>query len=100
LQQQAARVHASDALFDYLQNLTEMTRTSGDFADGLSPRAALAWLAAARAWAFLENRDMVLPEDIQAVAQPVVGHRLVLAKRAVEGRERAVERLIKSVPIP
>ena len=100
LQQQAARVHAADALFDYLQNLVEATRTSGEFADGLSPRAGLAWLAGARAWAFLEGRDMVLPEDVQAVALPVVAHRLALAKKATEGRERAVRRLIVSVPIP
>jgi MoxR-like ATPase len=100
LQQQATRVHASDALLDYLQNLVEATRTSGEFAEGLSPRAGLAWLAGARAWAMLEGRDMVLPEDIQAVALPVVAHRLALAKQAAEGRERAVERLIKSIPIP
>lgn len=100
LQKQCVHVHAADALLDYLQNLVEATRTSGEFAEGLSPRAALAWLAGARAWAFLEGRDMVLPEDIQAVALPVVAHRLALAKQAVEGRERAVERLIKSVPIP
>jgi MoxR-like ATPase len=100
LQQQAIRVHASDALFDYLQNLVDATRTSGEFTEGLSPRAALAWLAAARAWAYLDGRDMVLPEDIQAVAVPVVAHRLALAKKAVEGRERALQRLITSVPIP
>jgi MoxR-like ATPase len=100
LQQQCSHVHAADALFDYLQNLIEATRTSNDFAEGLSPRAALAWLAGARAWAFLEGRDMVLPEDIQAVALPVVAHRLALAKQASEGRGRVVERLIKSVPIP
>jgi MoxR-like ATPase len=100
IQQQALRVHASDALLDYLQNLIEATRTSNEFAEGLSPRAGLAWLAGARAWALLEGRDMVLPEDIQAVALPVVAHRLALAKQAAEGRERAVQRLIQSIPIP
>jgi MoxR-like ATPase len=100
LQQQVTHIHASDALLDYLQNLVEATRTSGEFADGLSPRAGLAWLAAARAWALLEGRDMVLPEDIQAVAVPVIAHRLAPAKQMAEGRAELVKRLIKSVPIP
>lgn len=100
VQQQATRIHASDALLDYLQNLIEATRTSGEFAEGLSPRAGLAWLAAARAWALLEARDMVLPEDMQAVAVSVIAHRLAPAKQVSEGREALVQRLIKSVPIP
>jgi MoxR-like ATPase len=100
LQRQAAAVHASDALLDYLQNLISATRTSGEFAEGLSPRAALAWLAGARAWAMLEGRSMVLPEDIQAVAVSVLAHRLVPAKQRVEGRADLVRRLIESVPIP
>jgi MoxR-like ATPase len=100
VQQQAARVHAADALLDYLQSLVAATRTSGEFADGLSPRAGLAWLAAARAWALLEGRDMVLPEDVQAVAVPVIAHRLAPAKQTTEGRTGLVQRLIKSVPIP
>jgi MoxR-like ATPase len=100
VQHQVSRVHAADALLDYLQNLVEATRTSGEFAEGLSPRAGLAWLAAARAWALLEGRDMVLPEDIQAVAVPVIAHRLAPAKQIAEGRDALVRRLIKTVPIP
>ncbi|MBI3897562.1 MAG: AAA family ATPase [Gammaproteobacteria bacterium] len=100
LQREAMRIHASEPLLDYLQNLIDVTRTSGDFAQGLSPRAALAWLAAARAWALLEGRDMVLPEDVQAVAVPVAAHRLAPAKEAAVGRVGLVEQLIKSVPIP
>ncbi len=99
-QREVTHVHASDALLDYLQNLVETTRTSGEFAEGLSPRAGLAWLAAARAWALLEGRDMVLPEDIQAVAIPVLAHRLAPAKDSAEGRAGLVRRLIESVPIP
>ena len=96
-QQQAARVHAADALLDYVQNLLDATRRGGDYAEGLSPRAGLALLAAARAWALLQGRAMVLPEDVQAVAAPVMGHRL----RAVDSaRTISIERLIESVPIP
>ncbi len=96
-QQHAARVHAADALLDYIQNLLDATRRGGAYTEGLSPRAGLALLAAARAWALLEGRTMVLPEDVQAVAAAVMGHRL----RAVDGaRTISIERLIESVPIP
>jgi MoxR-like ATPase len=84
-------------LLDYVQNLLEATRHAGDFAEGLSPRAGLALLSAARAWALLASRDMVLPEDVQAVAPSVIGHRL----RPVNGgRAVSVARLIESVAIP
>jgi MoxR-like ATPase len=100
LQQQAARVHAADALLDYIQNLAEATRHTGDFAEGLSPRAGLALLHAAQAWALLAGRAMVLPEDVQAVAPHVIGHRLQLAQEAAGGWAAAVERLLRAVPIP
>ena len=70
------QVRTSDALVDYVLRLVEATRSESQFAWGLSPRASLALLAAARAWAFLANRDYVIPEDVQAVLPAVVGHRL------------------------
>ena len=70
------QVRISDALVDYVLCLVEATRSEAQFAWGLSPRASLALLAAARAWAFLANRDYVIPEDVQAVLPAVVGHRL------------------------
>jgi len=100
LQQLAARVHAADALLDYVQNLLDATRHSVRFAEGLSPRAGLALLAAARAWALLAGRDMVLPEDVQAVATAVVGHRLRPVAEGSEPRMQLVQRLIESVAIP
>jgi MoxR-like ATPase len=99
LQQQATQVHASDALLDYVQNLVEATRRHPDIAEGLSPRAALAWLKAARAWALLEGRAHVLPEDVQTVAVSVIAHRLTPAKSGM-AREQLAHRLIESVPIP
>ena len=77
-QQQAAAIHASPALLDYLQRLVEATRHEPRFIHGLSPRAALSLLAAARAWAFTAGRKMVLPEDVQAVLPAVARHRLHL----------------------
>jgi len=100
LQQQAGRLHAADALLDYVQNLLDATRHSARFAEGLSPRAGLALLAAARAWALLAGRDMVLPEDVQAVATAVIGHRLHPVAEASEPRAQLVRHLIESVPIP
>jgi MoxR-like ATPase len=76
LQADVRAVHASSALLDYVQALVAATRHSAAFAEGLSPRGALALLQAARAWALLAQRDHVLPEDVQAVWVSVVNHRL------------------------
>lgn len=75
-QKAAAEVYVSPALLDYLQALIEHSRTSGKFQHGLSPRAGLALLRSARAWAFMEGRNQVLPEDVKAVLPAVAGHRL------------------------
>jgi MoxR-like ATPase len=76
IQAEVPKVRASDAVLEYLLRLVDATRTQPQFAWGLSPRASLALLAAAKAWAFLAGRDYVIPEDIQAVLPSVVGHRL------------------------
>lgn len=70
------RVHASEAVVQYLQTLLAQTRTSGQFVNGLSPRAGLQWLQAAKALAFVEGRDMVLPDDIKFLAAVTAAHRL------------------------
>ena len=100
LQKQAAAVHVSPALLDYVQSLIEATRHSPKFIHGLSPRAALALLAAARAWAFIAGRNMVLPEDIQAVLPSVACHRLHLTGSTLHARNEDVLELIRSVEIP
>ncbi|NIA54884.1 MoxR family ATPase [Massilia sp. TW-1] len=69
-------IHASAALVDYLQALAQASRSGKLFAEGLSPRAVLALLQAARAWAALEGRDHVIPEDVQTLLVPVCAHRL------------------------
>ena len=75
-------IHAAPSLIDYVQALAAASRQNGMFAEGLSPRAAIALLQAARAWAALEGRDHVLPEDVQAVLVPVCAHRLRPLKAA------------------
>ncbi|MET0266019.1 MAG: AAA family ATPase [Duganella sp.] len=81
-QQALRQLHASPALADYVQRLAAASRQNGMFAEGLSPRAALALLQAARAWAALEGRNHVLPEDVQAMLVPVCAHRLRPVKSA------------------
>lgn len=75
-QQQVQQVQASDALLDYILRLVNATRTQPQFTFGLSPRASLALLSAAKAWAYLAGRAYVIPEDVQQVLPAVVGHRL------------------------
>ena len=75
-QQAIKQIHCSTSLLDYLQKLLQETRRTGVFSAGLSPRAGIALLQAARAWAALEGRDHVIPEDVQAVFIAVAAHRL------------------------
>jgi len=103
LQREAQGVHVSDALLDYVQALVSHTRRSADYVSGLSPRAALALAQAARAWALIDARQHVVPEDVQAVLPGVVGHRLVTsgaAREASAGAADVAARLIQSVAIP
>jgi len=83
------QVHAAPALLDYLQALIAVTRNGQWFTHGLSPRAALAWLQVARARALLARRSHVTPEDLQALAVPVLAHRLQPHSGA--GRSRAAQ---------
>ena len=93
------QVRTSDALVDYVLRLVEATRSEPQFAWGLSPRASLALLAAARAWAFLADRDYVIPEDVQAVLPAVVGHRLRdQADPSGHGGGALVQWLLREVP--
>ncbi len=75
-QVRVAGIHVAPPLLDYLQGLLAFSRQSNQFRGGLSPRAGLALLRAARAWSLLHRRGHVLPEDVQAVLPAVVGHRL------------------------
>ncbi|MEN6538976.1 MAG: AAA family ATPase, partial [Mizugakiibacter sp.] len=88
---------ASPALIDYLQALLAASRRHADIHVGLSPRAGIALLAAARAWALLNGRGYVIPEDLQALFVPVAAHRLIPGKGA--GREALARALLAGVPV-
>ncbi|MCY1272111.1 magnesium chelatase ATPase subunit D [compost metagenome] len=99
LQAEVPKIHASDALVDYVLRLVEATRTQPAFALGLSPRGSLALLAAARAWALLAGRDYAIPEDVQAVLPSVAGHRLRdQADPSGHGGGALVQWLLREVP--
>ncbi|MBT8365830.1 MAG: AAA family ATPase, partial [Deltaproteobacteria bacterium] len=100
LQEQVAGVHISDALFDYVQDLLDYTRNSTYFYVGLSPRAGLNLLMAAKARAFLHERDYALPEDLQQVLPWVVGHRLRSRDEGLEFSREKLTSLLMEVPIP
>ena len=101
LQSQVREVFTAPALLDYVQALIRYTRQSSDFVNGLSPRAGLAVLNAARAWAFMDDRDEIVPEDVQAVLPSVAGHRLYpVTGYPSLGSGQLAERLIADVPIP
>jgi MoxR-like ATPase len=76
LQQRTKQVFVSSALLDYVQAILQHTRTSTHYTHGLSPRAGLSILSAARAWALLDGREAVFPEDVQTILPGVVSHRL------------------------
>jgi len=101
LQQQARAVHVSEALLDYVQALVSRTRDSGAFAAGLSPRSGLNLVHAARAWAHLDGRGFVLPEDVQSVLPGIAGHRLQPLHGTTErANDDAIRTLLADVPIP
>ena len=101
LQQRTKAVFASPALLDYIQAILRHTRESARYTHGLSPRAGLALLSAARAWALLDNRDAVIPEDVQAVLPGVTSHRLqTVGEYQKQNSDTLARELIEAVAIP
>ncbi len=96
LQQRLADVHVAPALLDYVQALVAHTRNAASHTVGLSPRAAIGLLRAARAWALIAGRDAVVPEHVQQVFAAVVEHRI----RLRDGTASASMRLLEAVPVP
>jgi MoxR-like ATPase len=99
LQVAVDQVHVSEALLDYLQDIIAVSRQSGNFVTGLSPRAGLAILKAARAWALMEGREHVLPDDIQTILPAVVAHRLRSAATDTQNDQVVIDKLL-AVPVP
>jgi MoxR-like ATPase len=98
LQAETRKIQVAPALLDYVQSLIDFTRTSARFEHGLSPRAGISLLSAARAWAMMEGRQQALPEDIQAVLSAIACHRI----RDLEGNSGSDigQHILESVPVP
>ncbi len=101
-QQAIQQIHVAPALIDYVQALAQRSRQSDLFSEGMSPRAAISLVQAARAWAALEGRNHAIPEDVQAVLVPVIAHRLrplkSTAGTALASRDLVLQ-LMKSVAV-
>ncbi|MGD0606689.1 MAG: MoxR family ATPase [Streptosporangiaceae bacterium] len=96
-------VLVSDQVKDYIISLANATRTSPELRLGASPRATLHLLRASRAWAALDGRDYVIPDDVQRLARPVLAHRLLPTAEAIVERhlpEQVVDRIVTQLPLP
>ena len=101
LQKQVKQIFTSPALLDYIQAILRHTRESARYLHGLSPRAGLSLLAAARAWALLDGRTAVIPEDIQIVLPGVASHRLQSVQDVqISDGDKLARELIEAVAIP
>jgi MoxR-like ATPase len=97
------RVMVSDQIKEYIIGLATATRNSPELRLGASPRATLHLLRASRAWAALDGRDYVIPDDVQALAGPVLAHRLLPTAEAIVERhlpEQVVARIVAQLPLP
>lgn len=96
-------IEVSEALLDYLLALVQQTRQQADIALGASPRAAVTWLQTSKAHAWLAERTYVTPDDVKAVALPLLRHRLILQPEAqLDGVtvDRVIAHLLQQVPVP
>ncbi|MEW6466697.1 MAG: AAA family ATPase [Pseudomonadota bacterium] len=100
LQQTVLTVHVADALLDYVQDLIDATRSGRWFVQGLSPRAGVALLRAARAQALLAGRNYVAPDDVQAILPQTVAHRLVPVPEAGRGAIEQVQAMVEAIRLP
>ncbi len=100
LQQQVLAVHAADTLLDYVQDLIAATRNAQWFVQGLSPRAGIAVLRAAKAQALLSGRNYVAPDDVQAILPQTIAHRLIPVGDSGRGAVEQVQAMLAAVPLP
>jgi len=99
LQRQVLAVHAADPLLDYVQDLLAATRSGRWFVQGLSPRAGIAMLRAARARALLSGRTYVAPDDVRAIWPQTIAHRLIPTGDAGRGAVEQVRAMLDAVPL-
>lgn len=103
MQHKAAQVFVADALYEYITRLAEATRTHSDIELGISPRGALAVCKAAKAYAFINGREYVIPQDVKEVFHITSAHRLVLSRRARISdcsAQKVIDEILTTTPMP
>ena len=103
MKDEVAKVFVSEGVLGYLQEMIDLTRSEAKFSLGASPRALLALVRASQAYAYINGRDFVKPDDVKAVAVPVLHHRVVLAPEARITKENAddiLTALVRKARIP
>ncbi|HIP56857.1 MAG TPA: MoxR family ATPase, partial [Ignisphaera aggregans] len=101
--EEAKKVRVDDSIIDYIASIVEATRRHPAVKLGGSPRAGIAILRLARAWAYLEGRSYVIPDDVKAVAEPALIHRIILKPEyEIEGvtPSQVVRDVLNQVPVP
>ena len=101
--QQVSAVKVDDKIVDYLLALVQRSRQHPDLTLGASPRSAVAWLQTSKAYAWLNGKDFVTPDDVKAIAYPLLRHRLILkAESQLDGLQidGVIAALLNQVPVP
>ena len=103
MQDEVKQIHVDDKVLKYLSQIVDGTRNHSMITLGVSPRGTLAYMDMSRARAFVQGRNYVLPEDVQAVSVPVLAHRLLLngkARMSHVTEADVVEEIVKRIPTP
>lgn len=98
-QEEYKKVYVHPELKEYLIDICERTRNTGEILSGVSPRGTIALYQAVRAYAYIQNRDFAVPEDIKKLAVPVLSHRLILGGGFAKGDE-LIARILNEIPVP
>ena len=96
IQEEVKKITVKDGVLEYIRDIVDLTRHDNRFVLGASPRATISLIRASQARAYLDGRDFVKPDDVKAVAYPVLNHRLSLTSEARIGREDT-EKILKSI---
>ena len=98
-QEEYKKVYVHPELKEYLIDICERTRSTGEILGGVSPRGTIAFYQAVRAYAYIQNRDFAVPEDIKKLAVPVLSHRLILGGGFAKGDE-LIARILEEISVP
>ena len=96
IQNEVAGVYVHDDIYDYIVSIVNITRKNENIILGVSPRGTIAIVNASKAMAYINGRDYVIPDDVKAVLNPVINHRIILSGKA-RAEHISVEQIISSI---